>query len=347
MGRIETKTSLVRESGNEPLVAICMATFNPPIALFRKQIQSIIDQAYQNWTCIISDDNSSSELLTEISKTISNDSRFTLVVSETRLGFYRNFERCLSLAPTNADYIALADQDDYWSPEKLRLTLSGFDRSACLTYCDMNVVDQQSNILANTFWNNRLNNYTDFTSLILVNTVTGASMIFNRELLESILPFPDQIKGLFHDHWIALIALATGKIAFVNAPLYNYTQHSSNVIGFRELDGNPLLRTIYYNLKSLTTIEGRQQAKEIYFDHVVRLSALAKALENRTDESLSYGKRISLRLLQKLDTSLLSALWLALRGLKNWRTVSKTNGAEYHILLGVIWRHFFSKGADL
>ena len=36
--------------------------------------------------------------------------------SESRLGFYRNFERALSMVPPSADYVTLCDQDDYWHP---------------------------------------------------------------------------------------------------------------------------------------------------------------------------------------------------------------------------------------
>ena len=45
-----------------PKVAICMATFNPPIELFRRQIESIRAQTYGNWTCLISDDDSRPEV---------------------------------------------------------------------------------------------------------------------------------------------------------------------------------------------------------------------------------------------------------------------------------------------
>ena len=34
-------------------------------------------------------------------------------------------------------------------------------------------------------------------------------------------------------------------------------------------------------------------------------------------------------------------LWLALRGLKEWSLTSPTFGAEYHLLLGVIWKLYF------
>ena len=59
--------------------------------------------------------------------------------SPRRLGFYRNFERALSLVPADADYVALADQDDAWRPEKLATLLAALGRRQ-LVYSDARVV---------------------------------------------------------------------------------------------------------------------------------------------------------------------------------------------------------------
>ena len=41
-----------------PRIAICMATYNPPLALFKAQIASLRAQTHTNWVCIIMDDYS-------------------------------------------------------------------------------------------------------------------------------------------------------------------------------------------------------------------------------------------------------------------------------------------------
>ena len=66
----------------------------------------------------------------------------------------------------------------------------------------------------------------------MMNTVTGAATLFRRELLERTLPFPPRHgPHSFHDQWIALVALATGRLAYVDRPLYDYVQHRSAVLG--------------------------------------------------------------------------------------------------------------------
>ena len=101
------------------LIAVCMATYEPDLTLFTVQVQSLRAQTDDNWLCVISDDCSSPERFAQIEAVIAGDERFTVSRSERRLGFYRNFERALRMAPAEAELIALCDQDDRWHPDKL------------------------------------------------------------------------------------------------------------------------------------------------------------------------------------------------------------------------------------
>ena len=76
------------EPGAGPLVAICMASYEPPVDLFRRQLESIRSQTHRNWLCVISDDCSSPESFTAIQPEVGDDSRFIVSRSPRRLGFY-------------------------------------------------------------------------------------------------------------------------------------------------------------------------------------------------------------------------------------------------------------------
>ena len=78
-----------------PFVAVCMATFNPPPELFRRQLDSIRAQTHRNWVCVISDDCSSPESFAALEEAVADDPRFVVSRSPERLHFYRNFERAL------------------------------------------------------------------------------------------------------------------------------------------------------------------------------------------------------------------------------------------------------------
>ena len=110
---------------------------------------------------------------------LGDDPRFLLSRASRRLGFYRNFERALALAPAGARYVALADQDDRWHPDKLATLLAELG-DAQLVYSDARVVDGDGRVLADTYWGRRSNNHTDLLSLLVANSVTGAASLFPR-----------------------------------------------------------------------------------------------------------------------------------------------------------------------
>ena len=192
-----------------PQVAICMATFEPPIDLFRRQVESIRAQTHTDWLCVVSDDCSAPERFAALVDVIGDDPRFVVARSDRRLGFYRNFERALALAPTGARYVALADQDDAWRPEKLS-TLVASIGDARLVYSDQRVITRDGSVISDTYWSRRRNNHSDLLTLLVANSVTGAASLFPRTLLDDALPFPPAQFAHFHDHWLALTALALG-----------------------------------------------------------------------------------------------------------------------------------------
>src|SRR6185437_11332342 len=165
-----------------------------------------------------------------ITALIAGDDRFHLYASPRRLGFYRNFERALGMAPAQAGLVALCDQDDRWHPDKLA-TLRAALGDAVLVYSDQRLVDADGRVLRSTLWRGRSNNFSSLTSMLVANTITGASMLMRRELLNLALPFPDTPGFQFHDAWLAVIALACGDIGYVDRPLYDYVQHPGAVFG--------------------------------------------------------------------------------------------------------------------
>ena len=223
--------------GEGPRVAICMATFNPPVELFHGQIASLKAQTHANWVCIVSDDNTPNEHWDRVRQAVKGDGRFVLFQNPARLKFYDNFQSALSRVPADADFVALCDQDDVWRPDKIETLLAAFRPGCQLVFSDARVVDQDGRVRSETFWSERRNNYTDLPTLMVANTVTGAASLFRASLLADVLPFPTQVGLAFHDHWIGLVAMVKGGIGYVDRPLYDYVQHTAGVIGHRYLKG--------------------------------------------------------------------------------------------------------------
>jgi len=215
----------------EPLIAICMATYNPKIDAFKKQMRSIISQTHQNWILIVNDDRSSEDIFRGISEVCAIDKRIHVFRNDTNLGFYKNFEKSLERVGSTAEYVAFADQDDDWYENKLSRCLGEMKPGVSLVYSDMRIVKADGQVISNSYWVNRRNYYKDISLLLLANTVTGAASLFRSSLLELLLPFPYRIGDIFHDQWLSVVARAAGEIRYIDEPLYDYIQHGANVLG--------------------------------------------------------------------------------------------------------------------
>jgi glycosyltransferase involved in cell wall biosynthesis len=319
-----------------PLVAICMATFEPEPRLLERQIESIREQTHSNWRCLVSDDGSSGERLDHLRALIDGDERFTLSLGEQRLGFYANFERALGMVPPEAEFVALADQDDRWYPEKLEALLAGRGEAE-LVYSDMRIVDGGGAVVSETFWQGRPNNYTDLGSLLLANTVTGAASLFRRELLDLVLPFPEPVGDPFHDQWIAAVALAIGEIAYVDRPLYDYVQHGGAARGheaaMRPWDAGRLLdrsdpRGSWRRV--------REHADRSYETNVRRIALAAREIERRAGGRIEPRKARTVRRLGRLDRSPAAAVWLARRSVRRLTGHDETMGIELSLLAAIL-----------
>jgi glycosyltransferase involved in cell wall biosynthesis len=326
-----------------PRVAVCMATHDPPPELFARQVESIRAQTHHNWVCLISDDCSSPPRFAELQKVIAGDERFVVVRSERRLGFYRNFERALTMVSAETRYVALADQDDFWYPEKLHTLLEEIGQTQ-LVYSDARVVDSDGNVISSTYWSKRRNNHTDLLSLLVANAVTGAASLFRRELLDYALPFPPAQFAHYHDHWLGLNALALGEIAFVDRPLYDYVQHGTATLGHAEANRMPALRDRLAGLREDPRDRVRMWRLH-YFVDCARLMVLATILQMRCGERMSTKAQRSLRTLLRADRSLPALARLGARGARELVGRPETLGAEWMLMYAFTWRRFLALSA--
>ena len=321
-----------REPTGGPLIAVCMTTFNPDPGLFRTQVESIRDQTDRDWVCVISDDCSEPASFEAIRETVAGDVRFVVTRTGANLGFYRNYERVLAMAPREAELIALCDHDDYWYPEKLAMLRAALGETG-LAYSDARRVDAAGNVRADTLWRGRRPNHSNLASLLISNTVPGASCLFRREVIERSLPFPDGPGWDFHDHWLALVALALGEVAYVDRPLYDYVQHPGAVLG--RVTSRPAPR------RPQTRPSARERLgtwRAAYFTGYLQVQLLGEALLARCDATLTRRKRRALRLLVNAARSPGAFAWLALRPARAVVGRNETLGTEGILVRGILWR---------
>ena len=131
-------------------IDILLATYNGEKYL-REQLDSILNQTYQNFKLIVSDD-CSTDLTREILKEYEEkDKRIIVFYQEKNLCYIKNFE--FLLKNVKSEYYALSDQDDVWKPEKIEVAMNMLkENNADLYYCDLNLVDKDCNMLYESYW---------------------------------------------------------------------------------------------------------------------------------------------------------------------------------------------------
>ncbi|MFZ0043024.1 MAG: glycosyltransferase [Solirubrobacteraceae bacterium] len=322
------------------LVAIAMATYEPPRDLFAEQVESIRAQSHADWICVISDDCSGEESLGEMRAVLGDDPRFVLSRAPRRLGFYRNFERALQLVPPEARYVALADQDDRWCPDKLSVLVAAIGE-ATLVYSDARVVDSHGRVISDTYWVTRTHNHRRLESLLLTNSVTGAASLMRRSVLDYALPFPPPQFVNFHDHWVALVALAVGDIEFVERPLYDYVQHGAATLGHATANQMPGLIS---RLPSLLVSPRKRVVhwRRHYFVDVCRLEQWAQIVLLRCGDRMTADKRRQLTRFLGVEDSLWGLLDLWRRGVLELLGRGQTLGAEWMLAYAFTWRRLLA-----
>jgi glycosyltransferase involved in cell wall biosynthesis len=320
------------------LIAVAMATYDPDMDLFRAQIESLRAQTDKDWICVINDDRSRPSRFREIAAELEGDERFVLSRSDRRLGFYRSFEQALTLVPAEAEFVALCDQDDRWYPEKLA-TLRAELGDAQLIYSDQRLVDTDGNVIADTYWTTRRNNHTNLLSLLIANTVTGAASLMRREVVELALPFPEVPGEQYHDHWLGLVAMTRGDVAYVDRPLYDYVQHGGAALGHAAANaGVGRGRRLRERLGLAYWRSRFADSKAAYFRGYVRLQVLARALLARLPGA-DPVKRADLDHYARADSSRGGVAWLEARSLRGLLGRSETLRVESMLAEGLLWRH--------
>lgn len=223
----------------EGQIDILLATYNGEKYL-REQIDSILNQTYKNIRLIVSDDCSKDGTRKILEEYKNKDERIKVYYQEKNLGVVKNIE--FLLGKVESPYYMLADQDDYWLPEKAEKSLETLkNNNADLVFGDLEVVDENLNTMYKSFndymlLSRKINKYIDSYKVnYLYNCVTGCTILAKKETIEKILPLPTNSKYLIHDHWIGLMANLNGKLAYMPEKYIKYRQHGNNQVGTEKI----------------------------------------------------------------------------------------------------------------
>ena len=217
-----------------PKVIIGLSAYNGAKYL-KEQLDSLLSQTYKPLEIIVRDDGS-----TDKSVEILKSYGVQILPLGKNLGPRMSFSALLDamLQDEQAQYFMFCDQDDIWDKDKVAKSVAKMKTMEqnskhlpLLVHTDLRVINEAKEILSSSFWSYEHINpdRKKLGNLLMQNTITGCTMLFNRSLAQISLPIPKE--AIMHDWWMALVASAFGKIGSIKEPTIFYRQHGGNDTG--------------------------------------------------------------------------------------------------------------------
>lgn len=249
------------------MLSIAMCTYNGERYL-PEQLESIWEQTVPVDELVVVDDGSTDSTMEILQAEVLAHPCMRVVQNSTSRGACRNFEYAISLC--TGDYIACADQDDVWLPDKLERLLQALQNverergtaEPILVHSDLRVVDSALHTISDSFMASQhllpIPTECEWQILAVSNYVTGCAMMFNRALRDIALPFGEH--AIMHDYYLALLAALAGTIRYVDRPTILYRQHGHNTIGAQ---GNRLFSQLSKLIRRKTMINARAKLAQL------------------------------------------------------------------------------------
>ncbi|MBM3908278.1 MAG: glycosyltransferase [Gemmatimonadetes bacterium] len=198
-------------------------------------IEGLVAQTHTDWELWIRDDGSTDDTRQRLEAWQRRDPRVAhIIAGENSLGLSQAFADVLARLPAEARAVATADADDVWMPHRIASTLATLTDAEetqpgpVLVHTDLQVVDERLALLAPSFWESQgiHPQPPSLQSLAIQNVATGPTLLFNGALLALVRTIPAAVTN--HDWWIALVAMAAGRIIAVPECTVWYRQHGAN-----------------------------------------------------------------------------------------------------------------------
>lgn len=209
-------------------ISVALATYNGERYL-KEQIDSVLRNLSSGDEIVVSDDGSSDATL-DILKQYQGGRIPVRILKGPGKGIKQNIGTALSAC--RGQYIFLADQDDVWADGKVDRVMKYLGRDGCKLVChDARVMNGNlTKVRMPSFFAYR-GSKPGFFANLLKNRYMGCCMAFCAELLDSVLPIPEEIE--MHDQWIGMLNdWEGGKSRFIREQLLDYRRHGANVSDF-------------------------------------------------------------------------------------------------------------------
>lgn len=296
--RIPTEQKADINGADMDKIEVLMAVYNGS-AYIREQIDSILNQTYENWHLTISDDGSTdgTDLIAD-EYAAKYPEQITRVYSGVRFGNARDHFMWLSENCTSR-YMLYSDQDDVFNPEKMSRLMDAMQKAErqwgrdlpILVFSDQTVVDEKLNVIEPSLMRCQKQAFDsfDYHALLIQNVVTGGAMMVNRPLCSLAVQCRSRERIIMHDWWMAATAARFGKIIYLNEPLSLYRQHGGNSVGAKRVGSAGYIAGMMGNLRGVREMILRKKSQAGVFEetYTALLTAEDRQFLSRMKQSRS------------------------------------------------------------
>lgn len=181
----------------EPVVSVIMPNYNG--ARFVKEaIESVLKQTFSDFELVVIDDCSKDESPEIIRGIAHRDSRIRLIESEQNRGVAET--RNEGIRQARGKYIALLDNDDIWTPDKLERQMALAEKGADIVYCSYAFMDEQGTEIKKPFV---VPEKTDFQAMLAVSVISCSTALIKAPLLKEHLFQPEY----YHEDYVLWMEL--------------------------------------------------------------------------------------------------------------------------------------------
>jgi glycosyltransferase involved in cell wall biosynthesis len=199
---------------------------------------SLLAQDFKDWRLIARDDRSTDDTACRLARWREHlGERMTILPDSgyRNLGLIGNYSAVLSAA--TAPWVMSADPDDIWLPGKIARSIQAMRQAeaaagaglAVAICTDAAVVDSRRQTVAPSFW--RWSRMDPRLMRVLAraameSVALGSTMMVNRALLMRALPI--ETGAAYQDWWLALVAVAFGRLVALPDITILYRRHEVN-----------------------------------------------------------------------------------------------------------------------
>lgn len=212
-----------------PKVNIILATYNGE-QFIEQQLDSIMNQTYDNIDIYVRDDGSKDNTVSVINKYKEKSSRKIYLLENGGMNlrcpgsFYEILNRC-----EKAEYYALCDQDDIWYPQKIQWAVEKMEREQkdipLLYYTACDYSTERGEVIRKS---PKQKKNMQLKDVLFYTPGSGFTMVLNEKARQDFVvnakPGPE-----LHDRWLARCAVCFGKLLYDERSSASHIRHEAAV----------------------------------------------------------------------------------------------------------------------